>query len=373
MALLLEAARAALADAGLAARDVDGIIAPGTTYAELHELARELGVRRQFFNAAGYSGGAAVASAPLLAALAIEAGLATAVLCVRGLAWGTERQGNVGQLHAEMPMKAAFEIPFGWYPQIVYFAGLARRHMELYGTRETQLGEIAVAFRRHAALSENALLRDKPLTLEQYLAEPYLAEPFRAADCCLVNDGAGAFVMTSVERARDLRQPPVAVLGVGAGVSEEGEYASLRTDYLATAAVHSAPPARPGVAGGPPVLGGLPRRRAPHPALPRLRALGLVSGLGLSRVRRRAARVDARQRARAALHVGEGAPRLPPGLQSPRTLRHRARRAGGGSTPPPRDLPARRAARAARCPSASTHPRAARPSRCSSTSTAAAG
>src|SRR5205823_978417 len=121
------------------------------------------------------------------------------------------------------PMKASFEIPFGWYPQIVYFAGMARRHMALYGTTEAQLGEIAVAFRRHAALSENALLGDKPLTLEQYLAEPYLAEPFRASDCCLVNDGAGAFVMTALERARDLRQPPVDVLGVGAGVSEEGE------------------------------------------------------------------------------------------------------------------------------------------------------
>jgi len=241
MALLLEAARAALADAGLAARDVDGIVAPGTSYAELHELARELGVRAQFFNAAGYSGGAAVVSAPLLAALAVDAGLASTVLCVRGLAWGTERQGNVGQLHAEMPMKAAFEIPFGWYPQIVYFAGMARRHMELYGTTETQLGEVAVAFRRHAALGDNALLRDKPLTLEQYLAEPYLAEPFRASDCCLVNDGAGAFVMVDRERAHDLCQPPVTVLGVGAGVSEEGEFASLRADYLATAAVHSAP------------------------------------------------------------------------------------------------------------------------------------
>src|SRR2546426_304488 len=82
------------------------------------------------------------------------------------------------------------------------------RSMALYGTTEAQLGEIAVAFRRHAALSENALLGDKPLTLEQYLAEPYLAEPFRAADCCLVNDGAGAFVMTAAERARALRQPP---------------------------------------------------------------------------------------------------------------------------------------------------------------------
>jgi acetyl-CoA acetyltransferase len=241
MALLLEAARAALADAGLAPREVDGLIAPGTAYHELHELARELGLRGQFFHTGGYSGGTAVVSAPLHAALAIEAGLARTVLCCRGLAWGTERRGNVGQTHADMPMKAAFEIPFGWYPQVVFFAGMARRHMELYGTTEEQLGEIAVTFRRHAALHDNALLRDKPLTLAAYLAEPYVAEPFRAADACLVNDGAGAFVMTAVERAHDLRQPPVVVLGVGCGVSEEGEYSSLRADYLATPAVHSAP------------------------------------------------------------------------------------------------------------------------------------
>ena len=236
MALLLEAARAALADAGLRAVDVDGIVAPATSYQELHELVRELGVRRQFFTASGYSGGAAVVSARLIAAMAIEAGLATAVLCCRGLAWGSERRGNTGQMHAEMPMKASFEIPFGWYPQIVYYAGMARRHMALYGTTEAQLGAVAVAFRRHASLSENAILRDRPLALADYLAEP-----FRAADCCLVNDGAGAFVMTSVEPARDLRQPPVVVLGAGTGVSEDGEYSSLREDYLATAAVHSAP------------------------------------------------------------------------------------------------------------------------------------
>jgi acetyl-CoA acetyltransferase len=239
--LLIEAARAALDDAGLRAHDVDGLIAPGTSYQELHELARELGIHRQFFTAESYHGGAAVASAPLVAAMAVEAGVASIVLCCRGLAWGSERRGNVGQLHAEMPMKATFEIPFGWYPQIVYFAGMARRHMALYGTTEAQLGAVAVAFRRHAALHENALLRDRPLSLAQYLAEPYLAEPFRASDCCLVNDGAGAFVMTARARARDCRQPPVIVLGVGAGVSEDGEFSSLREDYLSTPAVHSAP------------------------------------------------------------------------------------------------------------------------------------
>ena len=136
---------------------------------------------------------------------------------------------------------ALLELPFGWYPQIVHFAGMARRHMALYGTTEEQLGLIAVTMRRHAALSDNALLRDQPLTLDAYLAEPCLAEPYRRHDCCLVNDGAGAFVMTSLERARDLRHPPVVVLGVGCGVSEDGEYSSLREDYLATAAVHSTP------------------------------------------------------------------------------------------------------------------------------------
>jgi acetyl-CoA acetyltransferase len=140
-----------------------------------------------------------------------------------------------------MPNKASFEIPFGWYPQVVHFAGMARRHMALYGTTEAQLGAVAIAARRHAALSDNALLNGKPLALADYLAAPYIAEPFRVHDCCLVNDGAGAFVMTSVARARDLRQRPVVVLGVGTGVSEDGEYSSLRANYLATPAVHSAP------------------------------------------------------------------------------------------------------------------------------------
>src|SRR5437879_9281223 len=140
-----------------------------------------------------------------------------------------------------MRMKAAFEIPFGWAPQVVPSAGMARRHMELYGTTEAQLGSVAVACRRHAALHDNAILAGEPLALDDYLTSPYLAEPFRSADCGLVNDGAGAFVMTSLERARDLRRRPVVVLGAGSGVIPDGEYSSLREDYLATAAVHSAP------------------------------------------------------------------------------------------------------------------------------------
>src|SRR5256886_5796434 len=239
--LRCEASRAALPDAGLDASAVDGLIVPGAGYAELHELARDLGMRGQFHAASCFHSGTAVVAAPLEAALAIEGRLAHTVLCCQGVAWGSERRGNVGQPHAEMRMKAAFEIPFGWYPQVVHFAGMARGHRELSGTTEARLGGVAVACRRHAALHDNAILAGEPLALDDYLASPYLAEPFRSADCCLVNDGAGAFVMTSLERARELRADPVVVLGVGCGVVPDGEYSSLREDYLATAAVHSAP------------------------------------------------------------------------------------------------------------------------------------
>src|SRR5439155_281224 len=117
-------------------------------------LAPDPGRSAHFHAASCCHSGTAVVADPLEAPLAIEGGLAHTVLCCQGVAWGSERRGNVGQPHAEMRMKAAFEIPFGWYPQIVHFAGMARRHMELYGTTEAQLGAVAVACRRHAALHD---------------------------------------------------------------------------------------------------------------------------------------------------------------------------------------------------------------------------
>jgi acetyl-CoA acetyltransferase len=241
LALQTEAARAALADAGLEAADVDGLIMPSASYEELHAFARGLGVRRQYHHSTAGHGGAGVVAAPLHAALALDADLASTVVCVMGVDWGTKRRGDVGRPHAEMPNKASFEIPFGWYPQVVHFAGMARRYMHLYDATEEQLGAVAVAMRKHAGLNPAALLHDKPLTLDDYLAAPYLAEPFRVADCCLVNDGAAAFVMTSAERARDCRAAPVVMLGVGTGVAPEGEYSALRADYLATPATHAGP------------------------------------------------------------------------------------------------------------------------------------
>ncbi|MGH7856262.1 MAG: thiolase family protein [Candidatus Binatia bacterium] len=242
LSMMVEATAAALADAGLRPSDVDGLVLPGLEYAALHEFAAEAGITSDFFSSQSLDGGTAVVSGMLLGALAVDSGLATTVLCCQGIDWGTERRGDVGRPHAEMRMKASFEIPFGWYPQVVHFAGMARRHMELYGTTERQLGAVAVTFRDHARRTGNAVMT-QPLTLEQYLAEPYVASPFRMLDCCLVNDGAAAYVMTSVERARDLAAPPATVLGAAQGVIPDGEFSTLRPDYLATAAVRAAPKA----------------------------------------------------------------------------------------------------------------------------------
>jgi acetyl-CoA acetyltransferase len=96
------------------------------------------------------------------------------------------------------------------------YALIARRHMEQFGTTSDQLGEVAVACRTHASLNPHAQFRD-PISLEDYHASRYIAEPFHLLDCCPVSDGGAAIIVTSADRARDLRQPPAYVLGLGQG------------------------------------------------------------------------------------------------------------------------------------------------------------
>jgi acetyl-CoA acetyltransferase len=154
-----------------------------------------------------------------------------------------EMAGGPGVFHAQERMKASLEVPFGWFPQPVYFATIARRHMHEYGTRAEQLGAIAVACRRHANGHPGAVLRERPLSLDDYLGRPMLVDPLRVEDCCLISDGGGAYVMTSAERARDCRHPLVSVLGVGEGRSATGTYWSQQAAFTSTPQVFSAPPA----------------------------------------------------------------------------------------------------------------------------------
>lgn len=237
-----------LEDAGLAPEDVDGICYSGFMDADFDGAAfrRHFGSVRELLEWPNGGGMTGAATAPALAAESLASGRARHVLNVFAVSWATDRgsmTGGPGQFHAHEPHKRNLEVPFGWFPQPVYFATIARRHMFEYGTKPEQLGAIAVACRRHANLHPGAVMHDRPLSLEEYLAEPYLVDPLRLHDCCLISDGGGAYLMTTPERARDLRKPPVLVAGVGEGFSGTGTYWSQQGDFTATPQVFSAPPA----------------------------------------------------------------------------------------------------------------------------------
>ena len=248
VAIGAQAVERALADAGLRPDDVDGLMYRSGIGPQLdeHAFRAHFGTTRDLW--VSHEGGAMTwaATAPAVAARAIRAGRASVVVNVFSVDWASRRgemRGGPGEFHAQERMKANLELPFGWFPQPVYFATIARRHMHEFGTTPAQLGAIAVACRRHANGHPTAVLHEKPLSLAQYLARPMLVDPLRVEDCCLISDGGGAVVMTSPERARDLARPPVAVLGVGEGRAASGAYWSQQRDFTATPQVFAAPAA----------------------------------------------------------------------------------------------------------------------------------
>jgi len=248
--IALQAVERAIADAGLAPGEVDGLMTSGTMGDQLRPEAfhRHFGTDHELWISGEGGGMAWAATAPAAAARALASGRARHVVNVFAVSWASEkaasdtgRGAGPGKFHESEPYKANLELPFGWFPQPVYFATIARRHMHEYGTTSEQLGAIAVACRRHANLTPGAVMHDRPLSLEDHLAQPFLVDPLRLTDCCLVSDGGAAYVMTSAERARDRAKPPVWVRGVGEGRSGSGLYWSQQGDFTATPQVFSAP------------------------------------------------------------------------------------------------------------------------------------
>jgi acetyl-CoA acetyltransferase len=241
-----QATERALADAGLDASDVDGLMYVPFSGDQFDDRAfhAHFGTAHDLWVSDRGGGMVWAGSAPYDAALAIRSGRARYVLNTFSVAWATQRTqmvGGPGHVHAEDLYKQNLEVPFGWFPQPVYFATIARRHMHEFGTTPEQLGAIAVACRRHAGLTPGAVMRGKPLTLDDYRRSPLIADPFRKEDCCLISDGGAAYIMTSLERARDLKQPIVEVLGVGVGNSRTGAYWSQQGAFTSTPQVFAAP------------------------------------------------------------------------------------------------------------------------------------
>ncbi len=244
--MALEAIAAAIADAGLQPADIDGLMVSGHIADQVtaDDFRRHFGTRRPLWFST--DGGAMIWAGTCghTAATAMLAGKATHIVNVFAVDWASRRAagtGTPGDWHAGEALKAHLEVPMGWYPQPVYFATFARRYMHEYGLTEEQLATIPLTFRRHANGHPGAVMGGRKLTLEDYLNRPPLAGPLRREDCCLISDGAAAWVMSPTERARDMPQVPAIIDGVGHGRIAGAPYISQQRDMTATPQVFAAP------------------------------------------------------------------------------------------------------------------------------------
>ena len=219
--LATEACLKACEDAGISPDEVDGMISfnfgdsvPGMA------VATAMGMENPQYVVDYDSGGNAANLITLAATAAIEAGLAKNVLCFRAMNGRSGfRLGGSRDLSAYNVTQ--YTAPFGWitYPQAM--AMWCRAHMAKYGTTKEDLGSVAITFRENAMLNERAMLRT-PLTMEAYLGARKIVDPLGLNDICLESDGACAVLITSANRAHDMRHKPVYIMGgaYGGGINQ---------------------------------------------------------------------------------------------------------------------------------------------------------
>jgi acetyl-CoA acetyltransferase len=238
LTLGLRAVTAALEDAGLPVSEVDGLATHRVGDSALPAtLAASLGLDDLSFFVDVFGGGSASHGIVGQAALAVASGVARYVVCYRAL--NARSEFRMGGSDRPPPDQAEFQYqaPYGYLAPAQQFAMAARAHMLQYGTTHEQLGQIAVQQRAYAVENERALMRE-PITLDDYFASRWVVEPFRLLDCCLETDGAVALLVTTSERARDLRKLPVWISAAAWGAGQ-----TLYADPIATetAAARMAP------------------------------------------------------------------------------------------------------------------------------------
>jgi acetyl-CoA acetyltransferase len=229
--LMAQGIQRALADCGLHLRDVDGLIC-ATTQSRTSGLALSeyLGISPAFIDTT-ILGGSSFMFHVAHAQAALQLGLCKVAV----IAYGST-QRTVGRRQASVREYNPYETPFRPFLPATAYALAASRHMHQYGTTREQLAAVAVAAREWALLNP-AAWEKKPLTVDEVLSARMVSYPFTVRDCCLVTDGGGAVIMTTAERARSLKKPPVYVLGCGRAITHAN--ISSMPDLTATGALQS--------------------------------------------------------------------------------------------------------------------------------------
>jgi acetyl-CoA acetyltransferase len=219
-----EAIQLAVDDAGLKITDIDGLLVnPGVTWMDSvmasFSLQQAMGLKDLRLSATMNIGGATAAAMIMHAAQSIDAGMANVVACVfadaplKAPTPGKAKTGSAAAYGFGRGLNAAY----GQFGVNAMYAFVARRHMHLYGTTNEHLGAVAVAQRQWANMNPDAQFYDTPMSMANYNTSRWIVEPFHLYDCCLVSNGGLAVIVTSAERAKDLKRPPVYILGMGQG------------------------------------------------------------------------------------------------------------------------------------------------------------
>jgi acetyl-CoA acetyltransferase len=231
--LIGQATLRALEDAGLKKEDVDGLFSASAYYhMPTLSVGEYLGIRPRYSDATSM-GGSSFVSHLFHAAVAIDAGLCEVAL----IAYGSTQRSAGGRLVSGSET-LSYEAPYKPRYPVSMYALVASRHMYQYGTKREQLAEVAVAAREWAKLNPKAFMHGD-LSVEDVLSSRMVASPLSVLDCCLVTDGGGAVLVTSAERTRELRKPPVYLLG--AGEAHWHRNISQMPDLTVSAAADSGP------------------------------------------------------------------------------------------------------------------------------------
>ncbi len=205
----------ALDDAGLRLDDVDGLATTGIDRFPAVQVAEYLGLRPNWTDTT-FGGGSSFEIMVGHAMAAISHGDAETIVVSYGSNQRSAKSRRLGGVMNPNQPESQFDAPFGVLNPVSFYAMAAQRHMYDFGTTEEQLAEIAVAARAWARLNPKAYRYTAgPLTHEEVLASDPVSTPLKVLDCCLVTDGGGAVVLTTLERARDLRTQPIVPLGYG--------------------------------------------------------------------------------------------------------------------------------------------------------------
>lgn len=236
--MVLSASMAAIRDAGLKPSDVDAIIPP-PGFVAWDEIAAHLGIPDVRYTACPQMGGASATAALITGAMAIATGMAEVVLLTIGWNGYSALRPRPDARPNKRRFSAAFfntvksyYAPYGLRSAPWWYSLYLQRYVKYYGVPPEAAGAVAVACRKHAQLNAKALMRGRPLTMDDYLASPFITEPLRKLDCCVETDCAAAVILTSVERAKDLPHVPVTILGGAEGHPNRPDELINRKDVL---------------------------------------------------------------------------------------------------------------------------------------------